>query len=96
LTSDETWGPYPLILAGAALAVLAIFLFDAEWGAFALGSVMLVGSALRFAGYGGQLAVRSRRTDMIVLALMGLGLVASALFLEFGDYLKPMVLDLFS
>ncbi|NUT42082.1 MAG: DUF3017 domain-containing protein [Thermoactinospora sp.] len=95
MTSDETWGPYPLILAGAVLGVLGIFWFDPEWGAFALGSVLLVAAALRFAGYGGQLAVRSRRTDMIVLGLMGSGLVTASLFMEFGDVLKPMVLDLF-
>ncbi|MEV0581716.1 DUF3017 domain-containing protein [Nonomuraea sp. NPDC050310] len=94
MTSDETWGPYPLVTAGAGVALLGIFFVDAEWGAFALGSVLLVAAALRFAGYGGQLAVRSRRADMIVTSLLGAGLVGVALFMEFGHVLKPALLKL--
>ncbi|WP_084961620.1 DUF3017 domain-containing protein [Thermoactinospora rubra] len=94
MTNDERWGPYPLILAGAALAMLSIFWVDVEWGAFALGSVLLVAAALRFAGYGGLLAPRKPRTDIATLGGFGLGLVAVALFLEYPE-LKERLLGLF-
>lgn len=95
MTSDEGWGPYPLVAAGALLAALAIFFVSAAWGAFALGAVLLVAAALRFAGYGGELAVRSRRADVTTLGLFGAGLVVVALFIEFGYVLKPTLLRLF-
>ncbi|WP_327087556.1 DUF3017 domain-containing protein [Nonomuraea sp. NBC_01738] len=94
MTNDETWGPFPLVIAGAALAVLAMIFINVHWGAFALGAVLLVGGALRFAGYGGQLAIRGKHTDMIIYAIMGIGLVGVAMFLEYGDVLKPAVLRL--
>jgi hypothetical protein len=98
LTSDRdlAWGPFPLIAAGAAVAVLGILFADAEWGAFALGGVLLVAGALRFADYGGLLAIRSRMTDVGLYAGFGLGLVAVAMFLEFGSILKPALLGLLS
>ncbi|MFI6293214.1 DUF3017 domain-containing protein [Nonomuraea sp. NPDC050790] len=91
---DQKWGPFPLILAGAALAMLTIFFVDGEWGAFALGAVLLVAAALRFAGYGGLMAVRTKRTDMVIYGGFGVGLVAVGMFLEFGSVLKPAVLQL--
>ncbi|MBE1565554.1 DUF3017 domain-containing protein [Nonomuraea africana] len=92
--SGERWGPYPLVLAGAALGVLAIFLVDTEWGGFALGAVFLVAAAVRFAGYGGALAVRAKNIDVPTLAVLGAALVVTALFLEYPD-LKARLLALF-
>ena len=48
-----------------------------RWGGFAVGAVLMLGAALRFAGYGGPLAVRSRTTDVITLGLSGFVLVLS-------------------
>ncbi|MEV4887832.1 DUF3017 domain-containing protein [Nonomuraea sp. NPDC055795] len=92
--ADQKWGPFPLILAGAALAMLTIFFVDGEWGAFALGAVLMVAAALRFAGYGGLMAIRTRKTDMVVYGGFGAGLVAVGMFLEYGSVLKPAVLQL--
>jgi uncharacterized membrane protein YhhN len=90
----ESWGPYPLILAGAALGVLAIFLVDPRWGGFALGAAVMIAAALRFAGYAGQLAVRSRRTDVVTLAVFGFVLVLTSLLLGDNE-LKALILSLF-
>ncbi|GAA3316826.1 DUF3017 domain-containing protein [Nonomuraea dietziae] len=90
----ERWGPYPLVMAGAVLGVLAIFLVDAEWGGFALGAVLLVAAAVRFAGYGGALAVRTKNVDAPTVAVLGAALVVTALFLEYPD-LKAQLLALF-
>lgn len=92
--SDEGWGPYPLILAGAAVGMLALFLVDAEWGGFALGAILLVGAAVRFAGYGGALAVRAKSIDVWTMAVLGAALVVTALFLEYPA-LKTQLLALF-
>ncbi|MFD1931500.1 DUF3017 domain-containing protein [Nonomuraea mangrovi] len=92
--SDEGWGPYPLILAGAAVGLLALFLVDAEWGGFALGAVLLVGAAVRFAGYGGALAVRVKSVDVWTMGVLGAALVVTALFLEYPE-LKAQLLVLF-
>ncbi|MGN9836654.1 DUF3017 domain-containing protein [Nonomuraea sp. H19] len=90
----ESWGPYPLILAGAVLGVVAIFVANPRWGGFALGAVIMVAGALRFAGYGGQLAVRSKRTDVTTLALFGFVLVLTSLLLGSNE-LKALILSLF-
>ncbi|MFI6596400.1 DUF3017 domain-containing protein [Nonomuraea sp. NPDC050536] len=89
----ESWGPYPLILAGAVVSVAVIFLIDPRWGGFALGAVLMIAAALRFAGYGGQLAVRSKRADMIVMGLGGFAVVLTSLILG-NDTLKAMILNL--
>jgi Protein of unknown function (DUF3017) len=91
----ESWGPYPLILAGAALGVLAIFVVDSRWGGFALGAAVMVAAALRFAGYAGQLAVRSKRTDVVTLAVFGFVLVLTSLLLGDNE-LKALILSLFN
>jgi hypothetical protein len=93
-TERESWGPYPLILAGAVVGVLAIFFVDPRWGGFALGGVVMVAAALRFAGYGGALAVRSRKTDVTTLAVFGFVVVLTSLLLE-NDRLKALILPLF-
>ncbi|MEV0591928.1 DUF3017 domain-containing protein [Nonomuraea cavernae] len=92
--SSESWGPYPLILAGAVIAVAVTLLVDPRWGGFALGGVVMIGAALRFSGFGGQLAVRSRRTDSVTLGAFGFVLVLTALLLE-NNALKGLLMSLF-
>ena len=86
----ESWGPYPLILVGAVLAVLGIFFADLEWGGFVLGAVLMLAGALRFAGYGGALAVRGGKLDAITLSAFGFALVVNAMFLQFPT-LKDLI-----
>ncbi|MEV0350400.1 DUF3017 domain-containing protein [Nonomuraea sp. NPDC050680] len=90
--SGESWGPYPLVLAGAVVGVALIFLVDPRWGGFVLGAAVMVAAALRFAGYGG-LAVRSKRTDVITLGVFGFVLVLTSLILA-NDELKGMIMSL--
>ena len=80
-TERERWGPFPLILAGAVVAVLVILFVDPRWGGFALGAVLMVAAALRFAGYDGQLAVRAKKTDVITLTAFGFVLALTSLAL---------------
>jgi hypothetical protein len=93
-TRRESWGPYPLIVAGAVLGVALIFLWDPRWGGFALGAVVMLAAALRFAGYPG-LAVRSKRTDVVTLGLFGFVLVVTSMLLA-NDELKGMIMSLFA
>ncbi|WP_336207568.1 DUF3017 domain-containing protein [Nonomuraea sp. LPB2021202275-12-8] len=88
--NSRSWGPYPLILAGAAVGVGLIFLVDPRWGGFALGAVLMVGAALRFAGYEGPLAVRSKNADVATLGLAGFVLVLSSLLL-YNNELKALI-----
>ncbi|MBF8193281.1 DUF3017 domain-containing protein [Nonomuraea sp. K274] len=92
-TERESWGPYPLILAGAAVGMLAIFVVHPRWGGFAMGAVVMIAAALRFAGYAGQLAVRSRTTDVITLAGFGFVMVLTSLLL-YNNELKALILSL--
>ncbi|MEV4114524.1 DUF3017 domain-containing protein [Nonomuraea sp. NPDC049695] len=94
-TERESWGPYPLILAGAAIGVLVILLVDLNWGGFALGGVIMTAAALRFAGFGGPLSVRSKRADVITLAGFGFVLVLTSLLL-YNNELKALILSLFA
>lgn len=95
MTKDESqWGPYPLVLAGAAVALLVIFLVDLRWGGFALGAVLVVGAAFRFAGYGGALAVRGKTFDVLMLAGLGFVVVCTAVLVD-NDGLKRVLLTLF-
>ncbi|MEV0617295.1 DUF3017 domain-containing protein [Nonomuraea sp. NPDC050404] len=91
----ETWGPYPLILAGAAVGVLVIFILNPRWGGFVLGGVIMIAAALRFAGYGGQLALRSKKTDVITLGGFGFVLSMTSLVL-YNNELKALILSLFA
>ncbi|MEV0380104.1 DUF3017 domain-containing protein [Nonomuraea sp. NPDC050643] len=95
MTERESWGPYPLILAGAAISVLVIFIANPRWGGFALGAVIMIAAALRFAGYGGQLAVRSKKNDVITLSVFGFVLVLTSLLL-YNNELKALILSLFA
>ncbi|SEG99550.1 Protein of unknown function [Nonomuraea solani] len=92
-TGRERWGPYPLILAGAAIGVLVIFVMSPRWGGFALGAVIMIAAALRFAGYGGQLAIRSKKNDVITLSAFGFVLVLTSLLL-YNNELKALILSL--
>ncbi|MGW4797466.1 DUF3017 domain-containing protein [Nonomuraea sp. MG754425] len=94
-TEHESWGPYPLILAGAVVGVLVILLVNPRWGGFVLGAAIMVGAALRFAGYGGQLALRSKRNDVITLSVFGFVLVLTSLLL-YNNELKALILSLFA
>ncbi|MEO3873558.1 DUF3017 domain-containing protein [Nonomuraea sp. B12E4] len=92
-TEREGWGPYPLILVGAVLGVLVTFFVDPRWGGFTLGAVIMVAAALRFAGYGGALEIRSKRSDAITLAGFGFVLVLTSLLL-YNNELKALILSL--
>ncbi|GIH89560.1 DUF3017 domain-containing protein [Planobispora siamensis] len=83
-TTEERWGPYPLILVGAVLAVAYAALVAPYWGAFALGAVIALGAVVRLAG-GGRLAVRKKATDVVTLGGLGLALMAGALVLQYSD-----------
>jgi hypothetical protein len=80
-TERERWGPFPLVVAGAVATVLVILFVDPRWGGFALGAVLMVAAALRFAGYDGQLAVRSKKIDVITLTAFGFVLALTSLAL---------------
>ncbi|GAA3136096.1 hypothetical protein GCM10010466_28600 [Planomonospora alba] len=86
-TTEERWGPYPLVLAGAVLAVASAVMVDVEWGGFSLGAVIMLGAVVRLAG-GGRLAVRKKTTDVVTLALLGAALMAGSLLLEY-PWLMP-------
>jgi hypothetical protein len=94
-TERESWGPYPLILVGAVIGVLVILFVNPRWGGFALGAVIMIAAALRFAGYGGQLSVRSKRTDVVTLAGFGFVVVLTSLLL-YNSELKALILSLFA
>ncbi|GAB2915553.1 DUF3017 domain-containing protein [Nonomuraea fastidiosa] len=94
-TERETWGPYPLILVGAAAGVLTMFMADPRWGGFVLGAVIMIAGALRFAGYGGQLAIRSKKVDVITMSVSGFVLVLTSLLLG-NNELKAIILSLFA
>ncbi|GAA4226262.1 hypothetical protein GCM10023075_26280 [Streptosporangium album] len=84
----ERWGPYPLVLVGAVLAVTFGVLLDPEWGGFSLGAVMALGAVFRLAG-GGLLAVRAKATDTLTLGAFGVALMAGSLVLEYPE-LMPL------
>ncbi|KAB8197800.1 DUF3017 domain-containing protein [Nonomuraea phyllanthi] len=91
----ESWGPYPLILAGAVVGVLLILFVDPRWGGFTLGAVIMVAAALRFAGYAGQLSVRGKRADVVTLSVFGFVVVLTSLLL-YNQELKELILSLFA
>ncbi|GIH70408.1 DUF3017 domain-containing protein [Sphaerimonospora thailandensis] len=81
----QIWRPYLLVVAGAAAGLGAVGLGAAPWaGGVTIGGSLLAGAALRYLGSGrraGMLAVRSRKTDTAVLALLGAALLAGSLSL---------------
>ncbi|MBG0813495.1 DUF3017 domain-containing protein [Planomonospora sp. ID82291] len=86
-TTEDRWGPYPLVLAGAVLAVAYAVLVDVYWGGFTLGAVLTLGALARLIGAGGRLAVRKKATDVVTLGILGVALMGGALILIFKDRL---------
>ncbi|MFB9206331.1 DUF3017 domain-containing protein [Nonomuraea spiralis] len=80
-------------MAGAVATVLVILLVDPRWGGFALGGVLMIAAALRFAGYDGQLAVRSKKMDVITLTAFGFLLALTSLAL-YNNAFKAWLLSL--
>ncbi|MGP3932435.1 DUF3017 domain-containing protein [Nonomuraea sp. KM88] len=78
---------------GAVVGVLVTYFVNLRWGGFTMGAVIMVAAALRFAGYGGQLSVRSRRTDVVTLSVFGFVLVLTSLLL-YNNELKALILSL--
>ncbi|GIH21929.1 hypothetical protein Aph01nite_02390 [Acrocarpospora phusangensis] len=77
------WWPYLLVAAGAAVGLGLIALgFAATTGAMVMGVAMLAGAGLRLVVPGrstGALAIRSRKADVLTLAVFGFLLVAGSL-----------------
>ncbi|GGS81813.1 hypothetical protein GCM10010156_45690 [Planobispora rosea] len=88
-TDNDRWGPYPLVLAGAVLAVAYAALAPNPdhlyWAGFALGALIALSALIRLAGGGGRMAVRKRPTDAVTLGLLGLALMGGSLVLRFPD-----------
>lgn len=80
---DRVGGPYLLVLAGAAAGVCVLMLRLPLWlGAGVLGAVILSGALARLlAARPGDLAVRSRATDVVVLTGLGCALLLSAVLM---------------
>lgn len=86
--AEVRWGPYPLVVVGAVLAVVfAVVADEPEWGGFSLGAVITLGALARLTG-GGRLAVRRRLTDFATLALLGIALMVGAILLQY-PWLMP-------
>jgi hypothetical protein len=79
------WGPYLLVVVGAAAGLGLIGFGGAPWlGGVIMGSALLVGSMTRLVisdERAGTLAIRSKKTDVVVLAVLGLALVGGSLSL---------------
>jgi hypothetical protein len=75
LTNVRAWGPYLLILAGAAVGLGTIAMGLPAWaGSLIVAFSVLVGAVLRLIVPGGTeslLAVRDRRTDALTFAVLG-------------------------
>lgn len=94
MTSDsERWGPYPLILVGAVVGVCVTFLVSPHWGGFTLGATLMLAAALRFSGYAGVMAIRSKKTDVATMGGFGFVIVLTSLLLDNED-LKKLILSL--
>ncbi|GIH74317.1 DUF3017 domain-containing protein [Planobispora longispora] len=86
--TDNRWGPYPLVLAGAVLAVAYAALApepNLYWGGFGLGALIALGALIRLIGGGGRLAVRKKATDVVTLGLFGVALMAASVLLILKD-----------
>ncbi|MEU8266827.1 DUF3017 domain-containing protein [Sphaerisporangium sp. NPDC049002] len=75
MTNGRAWGPYLLILAGAAVGLGAIAMGLPAWaGSLVVACSVLFGAVLRLLVPGDResmLGVRSRRTDAATYALLG-------------------------
>jgi hypothetical protein len=83
--NGTAWGPYLLVVVGAAVGLGVVGFGGAPWvGGVVMGATLLVGSAVRLVlseERAGALAVRTKKTDVVVLAVLGLALVGGSLSL---------------
>ncbi|GII53162.1 hypothetical protein Pth03_15510 [Planotetraspora thailandica] len=79
------WGPYLLVVVGAAVGLGMIGFGGSPWvGGVIMGAALLVGSLTRLVvsdERAGSLAIRSKKTDVVVFAVIGLALVGGSLSL---------------
>ncbi|MEV7971434.1 DUF3017 domain-containing protein [Sphaerisporangium sp. NPDC088356] len=75
MTNGRAWGPYLLILAGAAVGLGAIAMGLPAWaGSLIVACSVLLGAVLRLLVPGDReslLAVRNRRTDAVTYGVLG-------------------------
>ncbi|MFC4531392.1 DUF3017 domain-containing protein [Sphaerisporangium dianthi] len=75
MTRGKGWGPYLLVLAGAAIGFGAIAMGLPAWaGSLVVAGSLLLGAVLRLVVPGGDenlLAVRRRRTDVVTYGVLG-------------------------
>ncbi|GII90888.1 DUF3017 domain-containing protein [Sinosporangium siamense] len=84
--SEERWGPYPLVLAGAVAGVGVVAFGHPMSGALIMGLSLLIGMVFRLLRgdrAAGRLAVRDRMVDVMVMAAMGGLIVIAVAFLVF-------------
>jgi hypothetical protein len=85
VSTKRTWGPYLLVMAGAALGLGAIALGEEPWiGGVIVGAALLTGALLRLwtsDRRAGALVSRSRGLDALTLAALGVALVLGSLSL---------------
>ncbi|WP_067172352.1 DUF3017 domain-containing protein [Microtetraspora niveoalba] len=83
--SGKPWGPYLLVVAGAVAGLGLIAYGVAIWvGGAVMGFAFIAGAALRLIvpdDRAGLLGVRTRRTDVLVLLVLGAALAAGSLSL---------------
>ncbi|WP_405144721.1 DUF3017 domain-containing protein [Sphaerisporangium sp. NBC_01403] len=75
MTNGRAWGPYLLILAGAAVGLGAIAMGLPAWaGSLIVACSVLFGAVLRLLVHGDResmLAVRDRRSDAVTYGVLG-------------------------
>jgi hypothetical protein len=83
--NGTAWGSYLLVVVGAAAGLGVIGFGGAPWlGGVIMGAALLVGSAVRLVlseERAGGLAIRTKKTDVVVFAVIGLALVGGSLSL---------------
>lgn len=88
LTNGRAWGPYLLVLAGAAVGLGTIAMGLPAWaGSLIVATAVLVGAVLRLLVPGdgdSLLAIRGRRADAVISGILGgaLALVALSLAVQ--------------
>ncbi|GAA4568277.1 DUF3017 domain-containing protein [Planotetraspora kaengkrachanensis] len=83
--NGTTWGSYLLVVVGVAAGLGVIAFGGTPWvGGVIAGGALLLGSAMRLIlseGRAGALAIRTKKTDVVVFAVLGLALVGGSLSL---------------
>ncbi|GAA4578729.1 hypothetical protein GCM10023194_02320 [Planotetraspora phitsanulokensis] len=83
--NSTAWGLYLLVVVGAAAGLGVIAFGGTPWiGGVITGGALLVGSAVRLIlseHRAGALAIRTKKTDVVVFAVLGLALVGGSLSL---------------